>query len=69
MGLAQGYLNFLSRAPLDTNPQVPFLRRPSDHDDVGSTPTLVVHVVASLEKAFYDDYFCLVASNKQQITW
>ena len=25
------------------------------------------HVFASLEKAFYDDYLCMVASNKQQI--
>ena len=24
-------------------------------------------VVASLDKAFYDDYLCMVASNKQQI--
>ena len=27
------------------------------------------HVVASLDKAFYDDYLCMVASNKQQIRW
>ena len=27
------------------------------------------HVVASLEKAFYDDYLYMVASNKQQIQW
>ena len=25
------------------------------------------HVVASLDKAFYDDYLCVVSSNKQQI--
>ena len=25
------------------------------------------HVVASLDKTLYDDYLCLVASNKQQI--
>ena len=25
------------------------------------------HVVASLDKAFYDDYLCMVASNKQQL--
>jgi len=31
------------------------------------TPTLIVQVVASLDKALYDDYLCLVASNKQQI--
>jgi len=37
--------------------------------DLGSTPTLVVHVVASLDKALYDDYLCLVGSNKQQIQW
>ena len=27
------------------------------------------HVVASLDKTLYDDYLCLVASNKQQIQW
>ena len=27
------------------------------------------HVVASLDKMLYDDYLCLVASNKQQIQW
>ena len=27
------------------------------------------HVVASLDKAFYDNYLCIVASNKQQIQW
>ena len=27
------------------------------------------HVVASLHQAFYDDYLCMVASNKQQIRW
>ena len=27
------------------------------------------HVVASLGKLLYDDYLCLVASNKQQIQW
>jgi len=37
--------------------------------DLGSTSTLVAHVVASLDKALYDDYLCLVASNKQQIQW
>ena len=26
-------------------------------------------VVASLDKTLYDDYLCLVASNKQQIQW
>ena len=26
------------------------------------------HVVASLDKTLYDDYLCLVASNKQQIS-
>jgi len=29
--------------------------------DLGSTPTLVAHVVASLNRALYDDYLCLVA--------
>jgi len=33
------------------------------------SPTLVGHVVASLDKALYDDYLCLVALNKQQIQW
>jgi len=32
--------------------------------DLGSIPTLIVHVVAFLDKALYDDYLCLVASNK-----
>ena len=27
------------------------------------------HVVASLDKTLYDDYLCLVVSNKQQIQW
>ena len=27
------------------------------------------HVVAFLDKTLYDDYLCLVASNKQQIHW
>jgi len=32
--------------------------------------TIVIgHVVAPLDKALYDDYLCLVASNKQQIKW
>jgi len=33
--------------------------------DLGSTLTLVVHVVASLDKALYDVYLCLVKSKKQ----
>ena len=42
------------------------------------TPTLIEwsgfnphsdHVVASLDKTFYEDHLCLVASNKQQIQW
>jgi len=37
--------------------------------DPPTTSTLVVHVVASLDRALYDDYLCLVASNKQQIQW
>jgi len=36
---------------------------------LGSTPSLIGHIVESLDKALYDDYFCLVASNKQQIEW
>jgi len=35
--------------------------------DLGSTPTLIEYVVASLDKTLYNDYLCLVASNKQQI--
>ena len=27
------------------------------------------HIVASLHKTLYNDYLCLVASNKQQIQW
>jgi len=46
--------------------KAPFLRRPCD---LGSTHTLVAQVIASLDKALYDDYICLVASNKQQIKW
>jgi len=42
-----------------------FLWQPCDLD---STPTLIGHV-ASLDKALYDDYLYLVASNKQQILW
>jgi len=37
--------------------------------DLGSTPTLILYVVVSLDKTLYDDYLCLVASNKQQINW
>jgi len=33
------------------------------------TPIFIGHVVAPLDKTFYDDYLCLVASNKQQIKW
>jgi len=36
---------------------------------IGSTFSLIGHVVASLDKALFDDYLCLVASNKQQIKW
>jgi len=35
--------------------------------DLGSTPTFGTHVVASLDKALYDDTVCLVPSNKQKI--
>jgi len=41
----------------------------SQSRDLGSTPTLIGHAVASLDKAFYDDDLCLVALNKQQIRW
>jgi len=37
--------------------------------DPSSTPTLVAPIVVSLDKALYDDYLCLVATNKQQIKW
>jgi len=30
------------------------------HNSKGSTLTLIAHVVASLDKALYDDYLCLV---------
>ena len=43
-----------------------FLRRFWSHD-LSSTSTLPGHVVASFNKTLYDDYLCLVASNKQQI--
>jgi len=45
-----------------------FLRPRCEHDRViiGLTPTLGVHVVESLDKELYNDYLCLVASNKQQ---
>jgi len=38
-----------------------------DHDRVIYVQLLLLsrHVVASLDKAFYDNYLCLVASNKQ----
>ena len=42
-----------------------FLRRPWSHDH-GFNPH-PGHVVASLVKTLYDDYLCLVASNKQQM--
>jgi len=46
--------------------KVPFLWRPNDRD-LHSTPTLIVHVVASLDKMLSNNYRCLTASNKQQI--
>ena len=47
--------------------KVLYLRRPWLHDYwVHPYPS---HAVASLDKTFYDDYLCLVASNKQQIYW
>jgi len=33
-----------------------------------STPTLIVRVVASLDKTLYDDYLCLVASKSSKLT-
>jgi len=41
----------------------------SQSRDLGLTPTLIAHVAASLDKALYDNYLYLVASNKQQIQW
>jgi len=41
----------------------------SQSRDLGSTPTLVGHIIASLDKTLYDDYLCFVASNKKQIQW
>jgi len=32
-------------------------------------PPSLRRVVASLDKALYDDYLCLVTSNKQKIKW
>jgi len=52
--------------------KAPFLQRPCDCNrviNVGSTPTLVSLIVASLDKALYDNYLCLMSSNKQQINW
>jgi len=37
--------------------------------DLGLTLPRVGHVDASLDKPLYDDYLCLVTSNKQQIQW
>ena len=42
-----------------------FLRRPRLHHDLGFN-LHPGHVVASLDKTLYDDYLCLVASNKKQ---
>jgi len=48
--------------------KAPFLRQPCDHDhvrDLGSTPTLIGHVVAFLDKALYDDYLSSKFSGKK----
>jgi len=37
--------------------------------DLSSTLTFGAHVIASLDKALYDDYLCLVASKKYKIQW
>jgi len=42
----------------------------SQSHGLGSAPTLGIHIaVETLEKELYDEYLCLVASNKQQINW
>jgi len=41
----------------------------SQSHDLGSTPTFFNHIVVSLDKVLYNDYLCLVASNKKQIQW
>jgi len=48
--------------------KLPVLRRPCDHNsrDLGSTLTLVVRVVASLDKALCDDYLCLWLPTSKQ---
>jgi len=48
--------------------KAPLLWRPWSYD-LGSIPILVAYVVASFDKALYDNYVCLVASNKHQINW
>jgi len=35
--------------------------------DLDATLTLVTHVAASLDKALYDDYLCLLAFTREQI--
>ena len=67
----QGLQNVFSRTPsvilssVAERVKASFLRRPRSHD-LGFNPH-PGHVVASLDKALYDDYLCLVASSKQQI--
>jgi len=39
----------------------------SQFRDLGLTPTFIAYVVALLDKALYDNYLSLVASNKQHI--
>ena len=41
------------------------------YDDSGRMTSVqpTPYVVASLDKTLYDDYLCLVASNKQQMHW
>jgi len=48
-----------------------FSLRPCDHDHVIEVqlPLSSSRVVASLDKALYNNYCRLVASNKQQINW
>jgi len=50
--------------------KAPFLRQPCSRSrDFGSISTLVTPLVASLDKALYDNYRCLVALKSNKLTW
>jgi len=51
-----------SVAVLAERVKAPFLR------DLGSTPTLIAHVVASLDKSLYDDYLCLMSRTSSKFS-